>query len=85
MKMANRRTETYSYKNVVFVDIVSDYDKKEYSAWVYNNSDGIKSLMFSVPMGQQTYEEYIEIVKANINEYYSNHIETLEDLNNLWG
>lgn len=59
---------TTTYKHGEFrVDIVDN--GTEYEAWIYKNNYGIKSLMFGAPCNQQTMEEFINIVKANLETY----------------
>lgn len=59
-------TTTYEYGEFR-VDIVDN--GTEYEAWIYKNNYGIKSLMFGVPRHQQTMEEFINIVQANLETY----------------
>lgn len=59
-------TTTYEYGEFR-VDIVDN--GTEYEAWIYKNNYGIKSLMFGAPRHQQTMEEFINIVQANLETY----------------
>lgn len=49
------------------IDIVTL--RNDYEAWIYCEDDGVKHLMFGMPKEQQSYEEFLEIVEANIDDY----------------
>lgn len=68
LNKSSNQTETYSvgYKGYK-VDIVTT--KNSYEAWLYCGLYSIKSLMFGVPKEQQSKEKFLNIVKANLNEY----------------
>lgn len=68
-------TQTYSTKKGFLVDIVTKSLKYEYEAWIYHEEYGIKDLMFGVPTEQQTYEEFLEIVFNNIDEYINYYVD----------
>ena len=63
------RLETYSADDGYMVDIqeVCCLDKDEYEAWLYHQDYGIKTLMFAMPVEQQSLEEFVEIVERNVD------------------
>ena len=72
-----RNTITYKYNDTYFIDIVTTSEVIE--AWIYNKDYGVKSLMFGLPIYQQTYSEALEIIEANAEDYISFYIEEYED------
>lgn len=68
-------TQTYSTKYNFLVDIVTKSLKYQYEAWIYHVEHGVKDLMFGVSTEQQTYEEFLEIVFNNLDEYITNYVD----------
>jgi len=58
---------TYCFDRHYIVDIFKVDDT--YEAWLYNREYGIKDLMFGMPVEQQSFDEFLEIVEANVPEY----------------
>lgn len=78
-------TKTYSYfkggADNYLIDIVADLDEDTYNAYIYSANYAQKLYMFGMPTDQQSYEDFLEIVDANLEEYiedYWDMIETLE-------
>ena len=63
----NRRTMTYTYGKNYLVDIVTT--KNEYEAWLYEKDRGMKYFMFGMPTEQQSYFEFMEITRDNVEDY----------------
>ena len=63
----NRRTMTYTHDDYM-VDIVSKPDLG-YEAWIYKEEYGDKHFMFGMPHYQQSYFEFYEIVRDNVENY----------------
>lgn len=74
MKMLAVKTETYVFSGHIDVDIVSNYVTKEYSAWIFLDDYDTKKLMFGMPMTQQSYERFVEIVEANVLDYFADYM-----------
>lgn len=68
-------TQTYSTKYHFLVDIVKKSNVFIYEAWIYHDQYGVKDLMFGIPTEQQTYEEFLEIVFNNIDEYIDSYVD----------
>jgi hypothetical protein len=47
---------------------------KVYDAFLYHKQYGTKSLMFGCPKEQQSYDDFLEIVRCNILEYIPDYI-----------
>ena len=70
---------TYCFDSHYMVEIFKVDDT--YEAWLYNREYGIKDLMFGMPVEQQSFDEFLEIVEANVPEYielYKEHEDTPE-------
>lgn len=81
-------TQTYSTKNHFLIDIVSKINEYKYEAWTYHDEYRVKDLMFGVPTEQQTYEEFLEIVFNNIDEYINYYVDdhfTFEERGKFYG
>lgn len=61
----NRRTMTYKHGDY-YVDIVTR--DNEYEAWIFTD-ESPKFYMFGMPQEQQSYFEFYEIARENIDEY----------------
>lgn len=68
-------TQTYSTKYDFLIDIVTKTNEYYYEAWIYHNQYGIKDLMFGIPTENQTYEEFLEIVFNNLDEYITDYVD----------
>ena len=66
MKKTPITTTTYEHRGFL-VDIVTTGET--YEAWLSREEYGVKSLMFGVPKEQQSLDEFLEIVEANLYEY----------------
>ena len=64
---SNYKTETYDCDNGYLIDIVTT--PEEYQAWISHKAYGVKSHMFGMPVEQQSYDEFREIVESNADEY----------------
>jgi hypothetical protein len=42
---------------------------KCYEGWIYHKDCGVKQLMFGCPIEQQTFEQFQELIEANIDEH----------------
>ena len=67
MVKIENKIETYWHGGDWFVDIVTTPDN--YEAYLYSKGCCIKELMFGMPIKQQSYEEFIEIVEGNVNDH----------------
>lgn len=72
MKQADITITTYECGEYL-VDIVTTGDS--YEAWIYRKEFGVKDLMFLVQKKQQTLDEFLEIVEANVEDYGENYDE----------
>ena len=66
--MLIEKTETYVFSKDIIIDIVSNYMTKEYSAWIE------KKLMLGLPMAQQSYKKFVDIVEANATENFADYM-----------
>lgn len=70
--------ECYAFDTEHYIDII---EKDEtYEAWLYKRDHGFKTLMFGVPIPQQSKEEFIQIVTANVLQYIPMFYEELSIL-----
>lgn len=53
--------------------------RTSYESYLQNESYSIIDLMFGVPKGQQTLEEFISLVNVNIIDYINGYKEEYED------
>ena len=67
------KTETYWCGGDWLVDVVTTPDNFE--AYLYHKNCGVKKLMFGMPIEQQSYEEFIEIVEGNVDDYTGPYLE----------
>ena len=72
MKKSDISITTYECGEYL-VDIVTTGDS--YEAWIYRKEFGVKDLMFLVQKKQQTLDEFLEIVEANVEDYGENYDE----------
>ena len=79
MKMLAVKTKTYVFSGYIDVDIVSNYITKEYSAWIFLDDYCNKKLMFGMPMAQQSYERFVEIVEANVLDYFADYMKEMKE------
>lgn len=80
MHMTNIKTDTYHLRDTYFVDIVTD--DCTYCAYLLNDLYCTKTLMFGVELERNTYEEFLELVEKNAEEYiegYKLDVENLEE------
>jgi len=68
---------TYGYEDHYMIDIFKV--DGTYEAWLYNSEYGIKDFMFGMPVEQQSLDEFLEIVKANVPEYIDLYKDQHED------
>lgn len=66
MTLTATSTHTYIHKGYV-IDIV--ITKNDYEAWISMDGYGDKHMMFGMPREQQGYTEFVDIVRANIEDY----------------
>ena len=71
------KTQTYQYNDIYFVDVVTTAETVE--AWLYSKDNGVKMLMFGLPIYQQTYGDAVAIITANVKDYIIGYIEEYED------
>ena len=72
--------EVYDYDDEYCIDIITTNDT--YEAWLYKNDYGIKTLMFGGLIEQQSKDEFLKIVDANVEDYiplYCDEIDKLEE------
>ena len=81
-EIRTNNTKTYDAGEDFRVDIVILPD--EYEAWIYRKDSGYKSLMFGMPKNQPytniTYDGFIEIVTANLDEYIDGYIDDMDGI-----
>ena len=77
MRMTGIKTDTYRIEGHWMVDIQTT--ETEYEAYLWNEKYGEKHLMFGMPIAQQYYEEFLDIVEANFDEYKEDYIEEVFD------
>lgn len=66
MKLTDTKIARYT-DGKFLIDIVETPDTFE--AWLAYENYCVSELMFSVPKGQQTYDEFLETVEANLPDY----------------
>ena len=59
------------------VDIYEDADER--SAWLYNANYGVKELMWGEQVGQNSRDEFLDLVFSNLPEYIDGYAEEYED------
>lgn len=72
--------DVYDYDDEYCIDIITTNDT--YEAWLYQYNCGMKSLMFGMPIPQQSKEQFLEIVEANVEDYiplYCDEIDIFEE------
>ena len=71
MIATSNRTITYVYDNDYMVDLVATRDSFE--SWMYNKDYTTKMFLFGVPKDQQSYFEFMQLVKKTIPDYIENY------------
>lgn len=71
MKKTEIKTTTYSYVKEYLVDIVET--ENDYEAYVYSKDNCYKIFMFGCPKEQQTKDEFIDMVKASMDDFISDY------------
>lgn len=66
MKELNYTTKTYEYGDYIIDIVITD---TTYESWICAKGYGTKHIMFGMPKEQQSLDEYIGIVEANIEDY----------------
>lgn len=59
------------------IDIYEDADER--SAWLYNVNYGVKDLMWGEKIGQNSRDEFLDLVFSNLPEYIEGYAEEYED------
>lgn len=77
MRMTGIKTDTYRIEGNWMVDIQTKDDT--YYAYLWHERYGIKELMFGCPVKQQSYEDFLDTVEANFDEYKDDYIEEVFD------
>ena len=63
-----------------YVDIDFDNDERTYEVWIRMERYGVANYMFGLPEEQQSFEEVLDIVEANLEDYIIGYIdEALEN------
>lgn len=70
--------ECYAYDKEYYIDIIET--SETYEAWLYKRNYGFKTLMFGVPITQQSKEVFIDIVTGNVFEYIPMYCDELSIL-----
>jgi hypothetical protein len=70
--------ECYAYDTEHNIDIIET--NETYEAWLFKRNYGFKTLMFGVPITQQSKEEFINIVTKNVLQYIPMYCEELSIL-----
>ena len=78
-ELKDLKTRTYDAGHGYEVDIVTNDQNGTYKAYLYHKEYGNKIFMFGMPIEQQSYDVFLEIVAANVDDY----IDDLEMLNNM--
>jgi hypothetical protein len=73
-----RSMESYAYDSEHYIDIIET--NETYEAWLYKRDYGFKTLMFGVPITQQSKEVFMHIVTANVLQYIPMYYEELSIL-----
>lgn len=60
------KIDVYQVDDDRYIDIVTNNLERTYEAYIYNADEGTKELLFGMPIEQQSYDEFLAIVKANI-------------------
>lgn len=79
VELINIKTRTYEYDSNFYVDIVEN--DTMYEAYIYDPIYTFKKFMFGVPKNQSNYEDFLDVVfndVDNYTEYYFEDIEMLE-------
>ena len=72
----NTAITTTTYTAMQFnVDIIVNAEEGTFEAWLYESGHGVKELMFGGMIDQQSYDDFVRIVYANLNEYIKFYIE----------
>lgn len=66
MDITNYTTKTYEYGDYLVDIVTTDTD---YESWIQAKGYGTKHIMFGMPKEQQSLEEFMNIVEANIEDY----------------
>lgn len=77
MRMTGIKTDTYTIDDKWMVDIQTT--ETEYMAYIWHEDYGVKNLMFGGLIEQNYYEEFLEIVEANFDDYKAIYIEEVFD------
>jgi len=62
---------------VVEIETETNADGVEYGAWIYRQGMGTKKYMFG-ETGTLTYREFVSLVEANLEDYYSMYDEEVK-------
>lgn len=58
----------YSAGDGFMVEIIKNNTEDTYESWIYHHKYGVKMLMVAVPVVQQRYREFLDIVERNLDE-----------------
>ena len=78
LKLTDIRTRTYEYDSNYYVDIVERNDL--YEAYIYDSNIGFKSFMFGMLKSENSYENFLDTVFDNIDEFVESYLNDLEIL-----
>ena len=67
MYATKNKTISYFYDHDHMIDIVTK--QVSYEAWIYNIDCGDKHFMFGCPKSQQSYFDFMTLVKENAENY----------------
>lgn len=72
-------TITYETNDKFIVEIETDRVEQVYNAYLRHLDYGDKMFMFGMPIGQQRYGEFLDIVECNLDDYIPDYIERYMD------
>ena len=72
MRMTGIKTDTYLVEGLWMVDVQTT--ETCYMAYIWHEKYGIKHLMIGMPIAQQYYEEFLEFIEENFEEYRDDYI-----------
>lgn len=88
MRQTSIETNTYRWNESWYVDIVIDSEASSIDAWLYHSRYGIKKYMFGEswddinkhtiqdrPEHIHTYEDFLNLVEANMGTYIKTYID----------
>lgn len=77
MIATSNKTITYVYDDEYMIDIVTT--RTTFESWLYHKDYCAKMFLWGCPKDQQSYFEYMQLVKENIPDYIEDYQREFED------